>query len=164
MKQDLTSIFIVEDDKFYATLVKDFLAKKNYSNVEVFGSGEACLENMHRSPSVVILDHGLGRTSGLDVLKKIKSINPNIHVIFLSAQEKMGVAINALKYGAYDYLEKNGGNLERLIHLLQRIATYDTMAVENLEYRRFKKWFFVLLAAAIVAVVCLGLQYPEWFE
>ena len=112
--KNLPKIFIVEDDVFYANLLKKEIIKNRLGNVETYHTGEDFIDNLYKNPDVVLLDHNLGNMNGVDVLKKIKSISPKIQVIFLSAQEKMHVAITSLKFGAFDYVEKNNTALNRV--------------------------------------------------
>ena len=121
MKNRELKIYIVEDDPFYANLVRHVLTENGQNNIELYQSGEECLKNLHNTPDVIVLDHDLGQMNGLDVLKKIKSRNPDIFVICLSSQEKATVVSEALLFGAYEYLEKSDGSLERLISLIERI-------------------------------------------
>ena len=96
MKTNL--IYLAEDDYLYATIVTSFLKKKGYTNIVHFDNGSACVDNLYKLPSMVILDYQLGEENGLDVLKKIKGYDPDIHVVFLSGQKKLNVAIDSLKY------------------------------------------------------------------
>jgi len=57
-------------------------------------------------PDIVILDVRLPDIHGLDVLKKIKSINCNITVVMITAFQDMEITIEAMKHGAYDYVHK----------------------------------------------------------
>ena len=45
--------------------------------------------------------------NGFEVLKKIKRINPNIYVVMVSAQENIKTAVDAIKFGAFDYIIKD---------------------------------------------------------
>ena len=164
MKKIGTKIFVVEDDNFFATMVKEFLSKNAFKDIAVFNSGEAALEQLHEGPEIVILDYQLGKISGLDVLRKIKSVNPNTQVIFLSGQEKMTVAIKALKYGAYDYLEKGAGNLERLKHLIERILKHNALANENLYFRKVRRLFLIVMFGLLCSVAIIGMKYPNLFQ
>ncbi|MBL4862228.1 MAG: response regulator [Crocinitomicaceae bacterium] len=125
MKKARLNTFIVEDDPFYANLIRHLLLENNYNNLQLFHSGEGCIRNLHKSPDVVILDHDLGQMDGLDVLKEIKSYDPKIEVVFLSGQDKTKVAVSALRYGAFDYLEKDANNLKRLIFIINLIEYTD---------------------------------------
>lgn len=146
-------IFIVEDDAFYANLLKNEIVKNRLGEVESFTSGESFLESLFKMPDIVLLDHNLGSMEGVDILKKIKSINPNIQVILLSAQEKMRIAITSLKYGAYDYVEKNDFALNRVVGLIKRISKFNQLIEEQKQFR-FAKIAFTGLIASIVLVAC----------
>ncbi len=154
-------IFIVEDDKFYANLVREKLKLSNFQNVIIFETGESFIDNLFRNPDVVILDYSLGNTNGLDLLKKIKSVNPDIQVIFLSGQEEMNVAINSLKYGAFDYLEKDEESLERLVFILMRIVQHNQFASESKRFKFFKKAVYFGLAC-IVGVIFYLSGHLDW--
>ena len=57
-------------------------------------------------PDLVLLDIGLPDMNGIEVLKKIKSIDPHIVVIMITAYEDTETVISAMKCGAYDYVVK----------------------------------------------------------
>ncbi len=95
--KNLPKIFIVEDDAFYASLLTNEIIKNRLGDVESFSSGESFMENLFKMPDIVLLDHNLGSMQGVEILKKIKSINPNIQVILLSAKDKIRIAISSLK-------------------------------------------------------------------
>lgn len=117
MKNENTRIFIVEDDCFFSELINSFLLNRGYIKIKKYESGIDCINNLHQNPDVIILDYGLKDKNGIDTLKEIKSINPNIDVIFLSGQDKIKVAVTSLKYGAYDYIEKT----DKCIHILKKV-------------------------------------------
>ncbi|MFT6761069.1 MAG: DNA-binding NtrC family response regulator [Psychroserpens sp.] len=164
MKNQGPSIFVVEDDKYFANMIKEFLGRNNYRNVQVYNNGEDCLKNLQQIPDVVILDHRLGEMSGLEVLRKIKSTNPNIHVIFLTAQRKMNVAINSLKYGAFDYLEKNEESLQRLLVLIRQIRLTNDIVIKNREFKTFQYYFFGALFFIVCSVIYLSWRFPSLFD
>lgn len=99
-------IFIVEDNIFYGNLLMSRIEDLGYSNIELFTSGEDCIKDIHKQPEIIFLDHNLPDGKGLNILKEIKSTYPHIQCVMISGQATIGVAINALKYGATDYLLK----------------------------------------------------------
>ena len=117
-----TKIFIVEDDLFYGSLLLEIFKIKNFKKVKRIGSGKKCLESLHEKPDVIVLDYNLGDMNGVEVFEKIKSVDPSIKVIFLSAQENGKVAIKSLRLGAYEYFEKSEPNIRKMVQLVQRIA------------------------------------------
>jgi len=149
----LPKIFIVEDNVFYASLLKNEIVKNKLGKVESFSSGESFLENLFKMPDIVLLDYNLESMNGIEVLKNIKSINPNIQVIFLSAQEKMNVAITSLKYGAYDYVEKNDVAFKRINALINRILKFNQIVDEQKQFKLVK----VLFGGLITLIVLLAL-------
>ncbi len=145
-------IFIVEDNRFYANILAEELQAAKFSHVETYKSGEDCLGNLSKNPDIVILDYCLGKLNGLEVLKQIKLTHPNVQVIFLSAQEKLEVAIQALKFGAYDYVEKNDNAMKRVKTMISRISNYNELLKETNELKRLK---YVMAACAVVGISLL---------
>jgi two-component system response regulator AtoC len=74
--------------------------------VKTFSLGKETLDSLADNPDLVLLDIMLPDINGNDVLRKIKSINPHLPVIMLSAQGNIEVALDSLKLGAYDYFPK----------------------------------------------------------
>ena len=99
-------ILIAEDNLFYANLLRNRLETVAQVFVEHVANGHACITQAHRQPDIIFLDYKLPDITGIDVLKDIKSTYPQIHIIMLSGQEKINIAVNSLKYGATDYLIK----------------------------------------------------------
>jgi len=155
------SIFVVEDDPIYQEVVKNELISNHYTNVNSFSSGQDFLDSLHKSPDVVLLDYNLGDFDGIKLLRKIKSFNSNIQVIFLSGQERMEIAINSLKYGAYDYVVKNENALHRITHLLKKISLFNTITEERKHFKKLKKLFIACLLIAITGGLFLNEIFPK---
>lgn len=115
-------IFIVEDDLFYGSLLSEVLKLRNFKHVKRMETGQKCLESLDEKPDVIILDYNLGDMNGVDLFKKIKKVDPNIKVIFLSAEQNGKVAIKTLRLEAYEYFEKSSANIMKLVKLVQKIA------------------------------------------
>ena len=107
-------IFIVEDDPLYASILSYHLSQNLDNNVEVFTYGKECIANLYKKPDIITLDFGLPDMSGFEVLKKIHDALPDTPVIVISGQEDISTAIELLKAGAYDYIEKNDDTKTRL--------------------------------------------------
>ncbi|MFA8449118.1 MAG: sigma-54-dependent transcriptional regulator [Bacteroidales bacterium] len=114
-------IFIVEDNSFYGAMLKHFLEKNPANKVYHFSKGVDCLKHMHLNPSLISLDYSLPDMLGIDVLKRIKSIDIFTPVIMISGQEKISTAINVLKAGACDYFEKDEDVKQRLWEVVENI-------------------------------------------
>ena len=155
--KNLQKIFIVEDDTFYAGLLKNEIVKNRLGEVESFSTGESFMNNLFKMPDIVLLDHNLGSMQGVDILKKIKSLNPNIQVIILSAQVKMKVAITSLKFGAYDYVEKNDFAFDRIKALIKNISKFNQIVKEQKRLKIAKTIFTALVTTLILSAIYLEL-------
>ncbi len=152
------SIFLVDDDKMFLAALKNSLQQQFGSSLQVseYTNGEECMENMDNSPDIVILDYYLNdeehpdAMNGLKVLKEIKSISKDIIVIMLSGQDKLQVAIDSVKNGAYEYIAKSESAFVRIQNTMKN-------ATENIESEResnkYMKWNIamgVVIAAIII--------------
>lgn len=115
-------IFIVDDDLFSLNSYEQGLKGHGHTHVETFDNGSLCLNRLHEKPKVIFLDHQMNGLNGFETLKKIKRYDPDIYVVMVSGQEDMKTAIDALKYGAFDYIIKNGGEVNRMQEVLERIG------------------------------------------
>jgi len=115
-------IFVVDDDAFCLNLFKQLLYNLGYENVSTFDSGVDCLNKLQEKPDVIFLDHNMDTFTGYEVLKKIKRHDPNIYVVMVSAQEEIKTAVDALKHGAFDYIQKGNGEEMKMKNVLLKIA------------------------------------------
>ena len=92
-ENDPVRIFVVEDDPAYTKFLMYVLSLNPDFEPEFFTSGKDCLAHLHKKPSVITLDYSLPDMEGEKVLKSIREFDPNISVIIVSAQEKIGTAV-----------------------------------------------------------------------
>ncbi|WP_395056818.1 response regulator [Flavobacterium sp.] len=119
--QNQFKFFIVDDDIFCANLYEQHLTNMNYTDITYFHNGNDCLSNLDLNPDIIFLDHNMDDITGFEVLKKIKRYNPNIYVVMISAQENIKTAVDALKYGAFDYIIKDADVCEKISPILNKI-------------------------------------------
>lgn len=148
------SIFIVEDDRFYGEVIKNELEQKGYTQVEIHQSGEECISNLYKMPDIILLDYLLADSiNGVEVLKLIKTFNPDAQVIMLSGQEELNVAVNSLKYGAFDYVIKKEGALSEINTLIEKIIKWNEVLFQKHRLRRRKR--LLALGLSVVALALL---------
>lgn len=145
-EKDPFKIFVVEDDPAYTKFLKYVLSLNPDFEVETFTSGKECLNNLHKNPAVITLDYSLPDMAGEKVLHEIQNYDPNISVIIVSAQEKIGTAVELLKLGAYDYITKDQETKERILNSINNarnktslIKQIDTLKKEISEKYEFEK-------------------------
>jgi DNA-binding NtrC family response regulator len=162
MTKDLKSskIFVVEDDPFYLELITHLLTTEGYHEVETFSKSDDCINNLYKMPDLCILDYNLEEGTGMDVLRHIKSINPDIQVIFLSGQEAMDVALKTLKYGAFDYIIKNENAMERLTLVINNIVKLRELSERKQEEKHILN-AGLTLAISILLVVVMAILFSH---
>jgi two-component system, OmpR family, response regulator len=135
MKNEKIKLFLVDDDAlFLKSLEMEFLEHADFS-IEIFPTGEQCVENLSHSPDVIILDYflnGIVKTAmnGIETLDKIKNFNPDIPVVMLSSQDKIDVAVNCMHHRAFDYVVKSETAFLRLQKIITTIFKYKKMEKE----------------------------------
>jgi DNA-binding NtrC family response regulator len=128
--KDPVKIFVVEDDPAYTKFLKYVLELNPDYEVDFFTSGKDCLANLYKNPAVITLDYSLPDMPGEKVLSQIRSHDPNINVIIVSAQEKIHTAVELLKSGAYDYISKDHETKERLLNSINNARNRTSLIKE----------------------------------
>lgn len=113
--KNIAKIFIVEDDPFYSSILESKVKNYSEAKIHLFNSIETVQENLFLQPDLIFLDYFLNEDKSLDLLKYIKSNFPHIHVIMISSQESVSVAVESLKYGALDYLIKGEDDSDEIL-------------------------------------------------
>ncbi|MBI9107102.1 MAG: sigma-54-dependent Fis family transcriptional regulator [Spirochaetales bacterium] len=126
----MANILVIDDEPGIRTVLRDIFEDENYS---VFDAGDGllgleilALETIH----LVVLDVWLPGMGGIDVLKKIKHDYPDIEVIIISGHANIDLAVKAVKYGAFDFLEKPL-SLDKILTLARNAIAMNTLKTEN---------------------------------
>jgi DNA-binding NtrC family response regulator len=115
------NFFVVDDDLFWSSMYEQFLTNLGYLNITYYHNGMDCLDNLDKKPDIIFLDHNMDDINGFEVLKKIKNYNPNIYVIMVSGQGTIKTAVDALQYGAFDYIIKNNAVCDKMGMIINKI-------------------------------------------
>ncbi|MBC8009353.1 MAG: sigma-54-dependent Fis family transcriptional regulator [Burkholderiales bacterium] len=101
------SILVIDDDAEVRYSLGRVLSSKKYQVTEA-GSGEAGVATVKKGPApdLIFLDVRMGGMSGLEALQHIRAANPKQLVILMTAFGTAQTAIEAMKYGAFDYIMK----------------------------------------------------------
>lgn len=126
-----TKVFVVEDDQFLGNLIKKTLEKSDNLEVTHFLTPEECLNSLHLNPDIVSIDYLLPGMNGLELMKKIKNYNQEIHCIIVSGQEKLDVVIETYQHGAVDYIIKNDNALVNLENSIKSLCKNVSLRQEN---------------------------------
>lgn len=100
------SILIVDDEENIRQSLTSILEDEGFV-VEAVESGGACLAAFERRPySCVLLDIWLPDMDGLETLRRVKELAPDVAVVIISGHGTIQTAVQATKLGAFDFLEK----------------------------------------------------------
>jgi DNA-binding NtrC family response regulator len=135
---DKLNILVVEDGQSQREMLKDFLAGEGHRVAGAEDGNTAIQQVRDGHFDLLLLDFKMPGMNGIEVLKKIKSINPQISVVMMTAYGTIETAVDAMKLGAVDYIPKPI-DLDELIILVERIAERQTLIREN-EILRKKLW------------------------
>ena len=128
--KDPVKIFVVEDDPAYTKFLKYVLGLNPDYEVEFYTTGKDCVANLYKNPAIITLDYSLPDAPGEKVLGQIRSHDPNINVIIVSAQEKIHTAVELLKSGAYDYISKDHETKDRLLNSINNARNKSSLIKE----------------------------------
>jgi DNA-binding NtrC family response regulator len=96
----------VEDDKRMLELLDEICKNDGYETYPFFDPEQALLDLNNYEIDIVITDLKMPKISGLNILNRVKDINKNIPVIIITAHGTIDIAVNAIKMGAYDFIQK----------------------------------------------------------
>jgi two-component system, OmpR family, response regulator len=158
--REVSTIFIVDDDANQNEMVADHLARFKNITIKKFTSGEECLQNLSLKPGVVFLDYNFDKAgpnakNGVDVLKAIKEADPEIEVVMFSGQDRIEVAVNTMKYGAFDYIVKNESSFHRCENAIKNIIRKLKLETNLKFYKRLAIAFAVSFAVMIGVIIYL---------
>jgi two-component system nitrogen regulation response regulator NtrX len=124
----MAKIIVIDDSKSIRTNLHDILSDEGHE-IEVAADGKAGLEMItDKEVDLVLLDVKLPGMDGIEVLKRIKHVKPEIEVILISGHGTIATAVEAMRAGAYDFVEKPL-SMERVL----------IMADHALERRKFNR-------------------------
>jgi DNA-binding NtrC family response regulator len=161
MKENQRLIYIVDDAPLERDMLKDHLSKMSAYELHTFSTGEEVLGAMRvRVPAIVFLDYHLSSEvrdamDGIEVLQEIRKISPETEVVMISGQDKIEVAVNTMKYGAFDYVVKGEGAFVRAEKAVFNIYRFHRLKGNAARYRKLTLVFAVGMILMIALVIYL---------
>ncbi len=129
-------IAIVDDEKIFCKRVKSILEKNLKINTSIYYTGKDFLSDIttNQELDLILLDINLPDIDGLQILSYLKKIRPEIEVIIISGYGTIDTAVEAIKKGSNDFLEKPI-NKEKLLLSLNNILKKIILKKENKKLR-----------------------------
>ncbi|MDH3519974.1 MAG: diguanylate cyclase [Myxococcales bacterium] len=129
----LARVLVVDDSRLIRELVRDAL--DGVARLECCDSAEAAIEALAREPADLVLsDLSMEALSGLDLLERVRRTCPETEFILLTAHASVESAVEALRMGAADYLQKPI-QPEQLRAVVDRILSHRRLLMENQRLR-----------------------------
>jgi two-component system NtrC family response regulator len=124
------NILVVEDGKSQREMLRDFLIKEGHTVGEAENGNIAVQNILTGHYDMLLLDYKMPGMDGMQVLKEIKKINPEIDVVIITAFGTIETAVEAMKAGAIDYITKPI-EFDELLLLVERVSERRTLIREN---------------------------------
>lgn len=133
----MAKVLLVDDELTMVQMVTEKLRQEGHEVFPFTNSKDALVAIETHAPELVITDLYLDKTRahGLEILQKARSLTPPASVILITAFGSIETAVEAMKNGAYDYLEKPF-KLDELNLCIQRALSYNEAISENFYLRK----------------------------
>jgi len=127
-------IHVIDDEPVIHDVLSHLLTSEGY-DIEISSSGEEALEKFEvRTFDLVLLDLLMPGMNGIEILKAAKKIDPQALIIILTAYASVESAIEAMKIGAFDYIQKPFKH-EELLLTIARALEHKNLQKENIRLR-----------------------------
>ena len=126
----LNAVIVVDDEASIRTAVEQWLSLSGFE-VQLFSRAEACLEQLPKDfPGVILSDVRMPGLSGLELLAEVQRRDADLPVILLTGHGDVPMAVEAMRDGAYDFLEKPFSP-DALLNSLRRALDKRGLILEN---------------------------------
>lgn len=127
-------IYVVDDERIIRVSLADELRDAGFEVLEFAHASPALMQMKDMMPDIVITDLKMPDINGIEFLKRIKKINTSVYVVLMTAYSTVSTAVEAMKLGAYDYIEKPFDN-EKILLIIERIIELKQVKDENKELK-----------------------------
>ncbi|MCP4429703.1 MAG: sigma-54-dependent Fis family transcriptional regulator [Gammaproteobacteria bacterium] len=130
MNENLPQIIFIDDDKFIRKSTTQSLEMADFEVTSYSRADSALKEIDNDCAKVIVSDIKMPGLSGLELLQRVKDIDTGIPVILITGQGDIATAVQAMRDGAYDFLEKPF-SAENLIEVIRRAYDKRMLILEN---------------------------------
>jgi len=125
-----TRVVFIDDDKFIRKSTVQSLQMEGFE-VESFGDASSALANIDAANTgVIVSDIKMPGLSGLELLQRVREIDPDIPIILITGQGDIATAVQAMRDGAFDFLEKPFAP-DNLIEVIRKSLGKRHLILEN---------------------------------
>ena len=133
-EQDQITIIVVDDDKDVRVNTVDLLSTQ-YQQIVDYSSPQPALASIFpHMPAIILTDLRMPGGDGLEFTQAVKAIDPDLPVILMTGYGDITIAVDAMKHGVYDFIEKPV-DTNRLLKSIQRAVDNRLLGLSLLETR-----------------------------
>jgi DNA-binding NtrC family response regulator len=129
------SVLIVDDHPPVCASLRENLSMRNYRVSVAYNSREALKLLRIENQDLMLLDVRLGEENGVSLLPRILEIDPSLPVIVITGYGTVEIAVESIKRGAFDYLEKPI-KIEKLLKTMENALYMSRLERENSLFRK----------------------------
>jgi DNA-binding NtrC family response regulator len=122
-EEKIINVLLVDDEKGYINVLSNRLGKRSINATKAFSGTQAIQMLRKKDFDVVVLDLKMEDMDGIEVLKIMKKMAPEVPVIFLTGHGSQEAAREGIAFGAFDYLTKPC-ELSQLIEKIKQAHEY----------------------------------------
>ncbi len=148
---DTKRILVVDDDPQVRESIVEILRRKGCI-IDACSNGNDALERFRGGGyQLVISDIKMPGMSGIELLEHIKQIDPDVPFIVITAFGAVDLAVDAMKKGAYDFIQKSMNLLDEIELNVARTLEYQSLVTENKQLKKAlrDKWDYIGQTASI---------------
>jgi two-component system nitrogen regulation response regulator NtrX len=127
-------ILVVDDEPSIRDVLAQVLGYEGYEVVKAASGGEALATHRTAPFDLILLDVKMQGIDGIDTLQQLHQQDPGVRVVMISGHGTISTAVQAVKHGAFDFLEKPLDS-DRLLVTVQRALEHGKLAGENARLR-----------------------------
>jgi two-component system NtrC family response regulator len=120
----MRTILIVDDEKNYLTVLSAVLEDEGFEVLTALGGREALEVHKTSDLDLILTDMKMPEMDGIELLDQIKSVDPDLPVIMMTAHGTVDKAVEAMQKGAYTYVLKPFDNERLIIYVKKAISMY----------------------------------------
>ncbi len=157
MIEHVRYMFIIDDDPIQREMIKDYMAERYLFDIKTFDNGEDAMNAIETlSPEIIVLDyylnsHRADAKNGIEVLKEIKQKSKDTAVVMFTGEDKLEVAMESMRNGAYDYVVKGESAFNKIEKVIDNLGEKHRMlAIQTAQKRT------ILFLSIVIGVIVLG--------
>jgi two-component system, response regulator RegA len=142
---DNPRLLLVDDDETFCKVLKSALEKRNYEVLVAHDVTNGMALAEQSVPEYAVIDLRIGHESGLELVKKLISLDDNTQIVMLTGFASIATAVEAIKLGAVHYLTKPA-NADEIVNALHKndgdttvMISENPLSVKRLEWEHLQK-------------------------